>query len=93
MLNSKAFWYVNMAACSVLWIFVVYGIVSPFQDKIMFIVWLGSLISIAIGHPIELKRFMPIAKEKGIPTMTTVVMVMILGFTWWLPVKKGVFYK
>ncbi len=93
MLNKKLFWYINMASCIPIWIFLIYGIVNPFQDKVISIIWLGSLVAMAIGHPIELIRFWSTAKENGIPAMRTVVMVLIFGFTWWLPVKKGIFEK
>ena len=73
------------------WIFALYGLVFPFQGGGMKIFWLVILLGWLIVHPLELLISLPLGKKAGISSRRTAVNTMLFGFTWWLPVKLGVF--
>lgn len=54
--------------------------------------WLGMLAVLAL-HTAELPTALHIAREKNIPTGLAVLKTLLLGFTWWLPLKRGIFQR
>ena len=90
-LDSKGFWYSNMAACFVGWLFVAYGVILPFEaGSTVRTVWLVILL-ILMTHVLEMPKAIPIGKEAGCSLAKTVIYTMLFGLTWWLPLKRGVF--
>jgi hypothetical protein len=90
MFKSKLFWYVMMMGAVAGWIFSIFGLVCPFKNDVIKIIWMAILFIWAIGHPLELFVSIPIGKKAGLSIRRTVVKTLFLGFTWWLPLKLGV---
>jgi hypothetical protein len=44
-----------------------------------------------VGHPLELSMSLPAGKRAGLSLERTIVMTLIFGITWWIPLKLGVF--
>lgn len=90
-MSSRYFWYVMMTGAIIGWLFALYGLIVPFTDETVHLIWLIVLIVWVIGHPLELPISMPIGKKAGLSKQRTVIKTILFGFTWWLPVKLGVF--
>ncbi len=91
MLDNKLFWQGNMVGAVGGWIFAFYGLIYPIDSFFVKILWLIVLLGWGIGHSIELKQSLPIAKEAGVPLGTAIVKTLVFGLTWWVPLKRGVF--
>jgi len=88
-MNSKLFWYAHMTGVFFLWPgIIIAGYVSDnlFISYIVF----GTLLLI---HTLEVKKGLSVGKENGFSSSTSVIMTLIFGYTWWVPVKKGVIKK
>ena len=90
MTQSKSFWYGNMAAVGVLWLYILYGFLFPFDKGTANTIWLITSLAIIGGHILELPVSIPIGNKAEVPLPKTVVLTILFGFTWWLPVKKGI---
>ena len=73
------------------WLFAIYGLIVPIPNETVRIIWLIVLIVWVLGHPLELPISLPIGRNAGLSKQRTVVKTILFGFTWWLPVKLGVF--
>jgi hypothetical protein len=89
-MKNPKFWNLMKAGSVLGWVFLFFGIFFHIQSTVLNIIWWLVLIGWGIGHPLELASSIPIAKSKGISLETTFIKTMIFGFTWWLPLKKGV---
>ena len=89
MLQTKSFWYFLMVFVIVLYaLSLMLGShlypVDPYKSWLFFI---GMLIV----HIIEIPMVsMKIGKGKGVPVSIVVLKTILFGFTWWLPLKKGI---
>jgi hypothetical protein len=90
-MKSKLFWYVNMAGSVAAWIFIFYGAFLTKLQGASHTFWLIITLIWCIAHPLELFMSMPVAKNAGISAGKTIVMTVLFGVTWWLPLKQGVF--
>jgi len=80
-----------MAVCFVGWLFVVYGLLFPFEaGSTVRTVWWVILL-ILMTHFLELPKSIPIGKEAGSSLFKTVIYTILFGLTWWLPLQRGVF--
>ena len=93
MLKSKLFWYMNMGGAVGGWIFIVFGLAAPMEGCALHTAWWIVLLVWTIAHPLELAMSVPVGKKAGLSLERTLVMTMIFGFTWWVPVKLGVFTR
>jgi hypothetical protein len=94
MFKNKVFWYLFMMPGAILgWLFIIGGVICPIGNETLRTIWLVIVCVWCIGHPLELILSIPIGKKAGISTGTTILKTMLLGFTWWLPVKMGVLDK
>jgi hypothetical protein len=95
-MKSKAFWYALMSGAIAGWIFVFAGVLaalagSPYWTvPALGIPWIAFCV-IWASHLFEI----PVAswragKERGLKPARTVLMTLVFGFTWWLPLKKGI---
>jgi hypothetical protein len=76
---------IQQAICFLLYIIAVYLWVS---HKFWYL--FAGLLSL---HFIELLvKGWPVGKRAGKPAFVTIVMTLICGFTWWLPLEKGLHY-
>jgi hypothetical protein len=57
--------------------------------------WLGWMLFLMLMmlHLSEMKKAYTVGREKGLSDGRIILMNMIFGFTWWLPLKRGIFKK
>jgi len=91
MLKNKQIWYGNMAVALGGWLFIFFGLFVNFESCALQTAWWVVLLVWTILHPLELAISLPVGKKAGVSLEKTIVMTLIFGFTWWLPVKLGVF--
>ncbi len=70
------------------WIYILWGIIFPFQIKILQILWYIDIFLSCIVHPLQLITAIPAGKKAGIGTIKNAVLTVIFGATWWRPVKE-----
>ncbi len=54
---------------------------------------LGGLLGftlLVLLHASELFITLPLGRQKGLSSTRTVLMTMLFGFTWWVPLKRGI---
>jgi len=90
-MNKQAFWKVMMAGSIFGWLFIFWGVFYPIEGGTMKILWFFVLFGWSILHPLELAMSLPIGREKGLTPEQIFFKTMLFGFTWWLPLKLGVF--
>lgn len=93
MFKSRGFWYFMMAGAIGGWIFIVAGLIKPFKNESMKKLWKLVAPVFMLGHPVEILISKGIGRAAGISLARTVIKTLVYGFTWWLPVKLGVFKK
>lgn len=88
MLDKKGFWYFLMFGAIVLWVAVIWLGYYLFPQSA-----LGKavpfLLTLAL-HLSEIPISLKIGRSKGIPRGRVITLTAIFGFTWWLPLKRGV---
>lgn len=89
-MNTKNFWYMMMSSVVLGWLFVFAGALINYSG-IIEAVWIFLIVIFSIVHPIELIISLPIGKKAGFSIEKSVLGTLLFGFTWWLPVKLGVF--
>lgn len=89
-MHSKKLWYGMMGSVLLGWLFVFGGALFPLCG-ILKTAWLFLIVIYSVVHPLELLISMPIGKKAGYSMEKTVLGTLLFGFTWWLPVKLGVF--
>jgi uncharacterized membrane protein HdeD (DUF308 family) len=89
MLRNKGFWYFLMAGAIALWI----GVIC--LGFVLFPNNTGSALLfpcvLFLMHCAEIPVSSKIGRDKGLSLARVGVKTIIFGFTWWVPVKKGVF--
>lgn len=92
MLQNKKFWYFLMMGAIVLYVLsIVLGRYLFPGDLLMSHIFFIGLVAL---HIVEIPMVsLKIGREKGIPALTVVLNTLLYGFTWWLPLKKGVIDK
>ncbi len=91
MLRSKGFWILLM--CLALGLYLLgFGVILFSSGTIR---WIGAGVALLIltVHISELKTALPIGRDKALSDKHTLLMTLIFGFTWWLPLNKGIFDK
>ena len=91
MIKSKGFWYILMAGAVCGWIFIVTGLIKPFKNETLKKIWKSVALTWLFSHPLELIVARGIGAAAGISAKSTFIKTIVYGFTWWLPVKLGVF--
>ncbi|MCU0844975.1 MAG: hypothetical protein MUC76_08630 [Spirochaetes bacterium] len=86
MIGKKAFWYMLMAGAIGLYLLVLAGFYFIPDTAVVGAVLVGILVL----HASEIPHAGRIARPKGISMRTAAVKTMLFGFTWWLPLKKGI---
>jgi len=85
MIHNKYFWYVLMLGALVLWVFAV-ALICIFPEwDYKAVLFIGLIIL----HGFEILYVFTILK-KDVSTVTIAIKTFLFGFTWWLPVKKGI---
>jgi uncharacterized protein YhhL (DUF1145 family) len=91
MLKSRGFWYLMMAGAVLGWVFIVVGLLRPFRNETLKRLWKSVALTWLVGHPLELVLSRGIGAAAGVSPAQTIVKTMLYGFTWWLPVRLGIF--
>jgi hypothetical protein len=87
-MNNKLFWY-----------FLQFGAIVLYAVSIPFGYWLfpGTQLSawsiftgLVLLHTSEIPFARKFGSEKNISLLRVVVKTLLFGFTWWLPLKKGI---
>jgi hypothetical protein len=91
-MNNKGFWYFLMFGSICLFAFSIGLGYYLFPDNcLLSLVFFLGLVAL---HVAEIPMTgLKIGKEKNIPIPTTIIKTLLFGFTWWLPLKKGIIQK
>jgi urea transporter len=88
-MDERKFWQILQAGSLAGWFYILFGAAFPFETQWLKILWWCVTPVWAIGHPLELAISLPIGREKGLKPEWAAAMTLLFGFTWWLPLKRG----
>ncbi len=88
MFEKKEFWYFLMSGALVLWVVVFWLGFFLFPESTTGKAVLP--IALFVLHLAEVPLSLKIGKSKGVSRQRVVRNTLLFGFTWWLPLKKGV---
>lgn len=92
MIQSRYFWYFLMFGAIVLYVLsILLGrYLFPGNLLLSHIFFIGLVVFHCAEIPaVSLK----IGRDRGIPELNIVINTILYGFTWWLPLKKGIIDK
>ncbi|HSN94786.1 MAG TPA: hypothetical protein VLR89_06965 [Anaerolineaceae bacterium] len=87
MQKSKVFWFILMVSAVVLYLF---GLGLCFFSSTP-LIGVGLFFGILFLHLAELKTALQIGRIKQLSDSHIWLMDLVFGFTWWLPLKMGIF--
>lgn len=87
MLGKKFFWYTLMFGAILLWVAVIVAGSQLFESAAGKAILPVGLFLLHCG---ELPISSGIGRAKGLSMFHTFIHTAIFGFTWWVPLKKGV---
>ena len=89
MKNKPLFWRLNQLITILLYELLVFG---GYAFNVPWLGWalVGALILL---HIAELKTALRIGKKHKLKTGRILLMTILFGFTWWLPLKRGIINK
>lgn len=85
LLKTKLFWVVMMAGAVALYLLGIVLVLLPGTRTAGVLILAGVLLL----HIAEIKTALRIGRQHGIRDTRTILMDMLFGFTWWLPLHKG----
>jgi hypothetical protein len=88
MFEKREFWYFLMFGAVVLWILSFWLSFLLFPESTI-----GKAVfplALFVLHLSEVPLSSKIGKSKGISKLRVVLNTLLFGFTWWLPLKRGV---
>jgi hypothetical protein len=89
MTKKPVFWILLQASTVLLYILLIGG---GYLLKLPALGW-GLCAALFVLHLFELKTALRVGRAKGLSTLRIVVMNLIFGFTWWVPLKRGFLKK
>jgi hypothetical protein len=89
MKNKPLFWRLNQLLTILLYELLVFG------GYAFRIPWLGWALfgALMLLHIVELKTAFRIGRKHKLKTGRILLMTLLFGFTWWLPLKRGILNK
>ncbi|HEY1057522.1 MAG TPA: hypothetical protein VGE55_02190 [Limnobacter sp.] len=85
-MNNPALWRALQGGLIAFWLL---AIVAPILK--LNLPWLDTLaILIFVAHVLEVPLAMSRLRHSGVSTARITIRTLVYGFTWWLPVQKGV---
>ena len=93
---NKKHVYMSFSIPIVGWIYIIVGIIF-FQylllNWILFFIWIVDVILSVGVHGAQLYFAIPAGKKVNIPIWKIVLKTMLLGATWWKPLRDGIISK
>ena len=86
-MTAKGFWISQNAFLIGLYAVASYLCISGNSHH--WLVWLATIILVA--HVLEIPLAFKVLKEKNPAPLRTIVGTFLFGFTYWLPVKRGIY--
>ncbi len=89
MKNKPLFWRLNQLLIILLYELLVFG------GYAFRMPWLGWALfgGLMLLHIAELRNALRIGRKHKLKPGRTILMTMLFGFTWWLPLKRGIINK
>lgn len=69
------------------WLYIAYGVISPFSNPWLFGLWVIILFISVVIHGMQVFLSIPIGKKANHSTFYAVIMTFLFGATWWLPLQ------
>ncbi len=91
MTSNKTFWIMLMTGAIGLWAVSVVGGQLLFPENSLK-AWIPFLALIVI-HASELPIAFKLGRKFGLSSQNVLIKTMLYGFTWWVPLKKGIIDK
>ncbi len=89
-MHLRTYWRLQMGGSLVGWAFVLGGFFRPYPQATLRKIWKGACV-IWFCHPLEVPLFsLKIGRAKGLSLVSIIVKTTLYGFTWWLPLKRGI---
>ena len=89
MTSNKTFWMMLMTGSIGLWALSVVGGQLLFPENPLK-AW-GLFLILIVIHVSELPATFKLGRERGLSPHSVLIKTMLYGFTWWVPLKKGIF--
>ena len=87
-MSKRAFWYILMTGAVVLWLgSVALGLYLSSKGNSYGWLLFGTLVVI---HALEIKMCLTLGKRYELSNSLVVTKTMVFGFTWWVPLKRGI---
>lgn len=88
-MRSRPFWLLSNV---VIFVFHIVATFTFFTDDNAFdLIWIKLWMALFFIHFMELPIAFLATQERPASMVQTILMTMLFGFTWWLPVRLGVF--
>ncbi len=87
MIKSKGFWIVQNVVIVAFWLAAV-TLLATGQSQHR-LVLLAAIILAA--HVLELPLAFGVLRGRGVSPIKTLLLTLVFGFTWWLPVRRGIY--
>jgi hypothetical protein len=87
-MQAKFFWYFLMTGAIVLWVASIIAGHLLFPDNEL-LAWSLFAALVAI-HASEIKKCLALCGPYGLSKRFVVVKTLLFGFTWWVPLKRGI---
>ena len=90
-MKSKNFWYFLMFGAVVLWAAVLcIAVLVPSASAAAWIFFILLVILHIAEYPLVTAK---LGKDRGLTPGSIFIKTFLFGFTWWLPLKKGIIEK
>jgi len=87
MLDSKPFWIFLDAIVAVIWVTALALLLSGHSHH--WFVWFAEFV--AVIHALEIPFAFRVLAGRRVSSVRICLLTLIFGFTWWLPVRRGVY--
>jgi len=90
-MNTNGFWRFLMTGAVGMWLISILMGIFLFSE-VQMMSW-SIFIGLVVLHGAEIPIGVKIGKEKGLNTLAAAMKTFAFGFTWWVPMKKGIFTR
>jgi hypothetical protein len=89
MTQKPAFWYALQGSTLLLYALLIGG---GYALKMPALGW-GLYEALFVLHLFELKTALRVGRDRGLYELRIVIMTLLFGFTWWVPLKREIVKK